>query len=60
MADYVLKQIQNVPEEMQTRVVTDQRYDLTGTSMFGQLVTRGTPTFVATDDVTARICLVQD
>jgi hypothetical protein len=42
------------------RVVVDQRYDLTGTSMFGQLVTRGTPTFVATDDVTVKVCLVQD
>ena len=37
-----------------------QRYDLTGTSMFGQLVTRGTPTFAATDDVTVKIGLLQD
>jgi hypothetical protein len=42
------------------RVESDQRYDLTGTSMFGQLVTRGTPTFVATDDVTVIIGLQQD
>jgi hypothetical protein len=37
-----------------------QRYDLTGTSMFGQLVTRGTPTFAATDDVTVKIALLRD
>jgi len=37
-----------------------QRYDLTGTSMFGQLVTRGTPTFAAVDDVTVKIGLLQD
>jgi hypothetical protein len=33
-------------------VEADQRFDLLGTSLFGQLVTRGTPTYVATDDVT--------
>ena len=37
-----------------------RRYDCTGTSLFGQLVTRGTPTFAATDDVTVRIMLLQD
>ena len=42
------------------RVEASQRYDLTGTSMFGQLVTRGTPTFVNTDDVTVIIGLMQD
>ena len=36
------------------------RYDLTGTSLFGQLVTRGTPTFAATDDVSVHIGLLQD
>jgi len=36
------------------------RYDVTGTSLFGQLVTRGTPTFAATDDVTVKIGLLQD
>jgi hypothetical protein len=36
------------------------RYDLTGTSLFGQLVTRGTPTFAATDDVTVKVMLLQD
>ena len=36
------------------------RYDLTGTSMFGQLVTRGTPTFAAVDDVTVKVQLLQD
>ena len=35
-------------------------YKLTGTSMFGQLVTRGTPTFAATDDVTVTVTLLQD
>lgn len=42
------------------RIEVSQRYDLTGTSLFGQLVTRGTPTFVATDDVTIIIGLLQD
>ena len=37
-----------------------QRYDLAGTSLFGQLVTRGTPTFAATDDVTVIIGLLPD
>ena len=36
------------------------RFDLEGTSLFGQLVTRGTPTFAATDDVTVQIGLLQD
>jgi len=35
-------------------------YKLTGTSLFGQLVTRGTPTFAATDDVTVTVTLLQD
>lgn len=42
------------------RVECNQRYDCVGTSLFGQLVTRGTPTFVATDDVTVIIGLLQD
>ncbi len=37
-----------------------RRYDCTGTSLFGRLVTRGTPTFAATDDITVRIMLLQD
>ena len=37
-----------------------QRYDVVGTSLFGQLVTRGTPTFVAVDDVSVIIGLLQD
>ena len=37
-----------------------RRYDCTGTSLFGRLVTRGTPTYVATDDLTVRIMLLQD
>lgn len=37
-----------------------KRYDLAGTSLFGQLVTRGTPTLAATDDVTVKLGLLQD
>ena len=35
-------------------------YTCTGTNLFGQIVTRGTPTFAATDDVTVRIQLLQN
>lgn len=43
------------------RVECSQRYDLTsGTTLYGQLVTRGTPTFAATDDVTVLIGLLRD
>jgi len=42
------------------RVEASQRYDLTGTSLFGQLVTRGAPTFAATDDVTVILGLLKD
>ena len=42
------------------RVECSQYYECTGTSLFGQLVTRGTPTFGATDDVTVKIGLLQD
>ena len=42
------------------RVEASQRYDLAGTSLFGQLVTRGTPTYVAIDDVTVIIGVIQD
>ena len=41
-------------------IEASQRYDVTGTSLFGQLVTRGTPTFSATDDVTVIIGLLPD
>lgn len=41
-------------------VEANQRYDCTGTSLFGQLVTRGTPTFAATDDVSVKIGLLRD
>jgi len=41
-------------------VEVSQRYDVVGTSLFGRLVTRGAPTFVATDDVTVIIGLLQD
>ena len=37
-----------------------RHYTLTGTSLFGRLVTRGTPTYVATDDVSAIVHLMQD
>jgi len=42
------------------RVEVSQRYDPNDMSIFGQLVTRGTPTFVATDDVTVIIGVLQD
>ena len=42
------------------RVEASQRYDLVGTSLFGQLVTRGTPTFAATDDISVIVGLLQD
>jgi len=37
-----------------------RRYDLNGTSLFGRLVTRGTPTYAATDDLTVKVGLIQD
>ena len=37
-----------------------RRYDLNGTSLFGRLVTRGTPTYAATDDLTIKVGLIQD
>jgi len=42
------------------RVEASQRYETVGTSLYGYLVTRGTPTFVATDDVTTIISILQD
>ena len=42
------------------RIEVSQRYDCAGTSLFGQLITRGTPTFAAADDVTIIIGLLQD
>ena len=41
-------------------IEVSRRYTLTGTSLFGQLVTRGTPTFAATDDVTVKVALLTD
>lgn len=42
-------------------IEVSRRYDLTGTSIFGQLVNPSdTPTYVATDDLTVKICLLQD
>ncbi len=47
--------------ESVARVEASQRYDLaSGTSLFGQLVTRGTPSYSATDDVTVILGLLQD
>lgn len=46
--------------ESAARVEVSQRYDVAATSLFGQLVTRGTPTYAATDDVTVIIGLLQD
>lgn len=37
-----------------------RRYDCNATSLYGQLVTRGTPTYTATDDVTVKIRLARD
>ena len=42
------------------RVEASQRYDLTATSLFGQLVTRGTPTYAATDDISVILGILQD
>ena len=42
------------------RVECLQRYALAATSLFGQLVTRGTPTYAATDDITVKIGVSQD
>lgn len=42
------------------RVECSQRYDCAATSLFGQLVTRGTPTYAATDDVTVILGLLTD
>jgi len=41
-------------------IEVSKRLDLDGTSLFGQLVTRGTPTFAATDDVTIKVMGLQD
>ena len=35
-------------------------YDLDGANLFGQLVTRGTPSYNATDDLTIKIAILQD
>ena len=37
-----------------------RRYDVTGTSLFGRLVTRGAPVYVATDDLSVHINTLQD
>ncbi len=37
-----------------------RRYDCIGVDLFGQLVTRETPTYDATDDLTVKILLLQD
>lgn len=37
-----------------------RQFNLTGTSLFGRLVTRGTPTYAATDDVSVIVKLMQD
>ena len=42
------------------RIEVSQYYKCAATSLFGQLVTRGTPTYAATDDVTVIIGLLQD
>ena len=42
--------------------VVDQPLDivLAGTSLFGQLITRGTPTYTATTDITVKLVIRQD
>jgi len=42
------------------RVEVSQQLPVAATSLYGQLVTRGTPTFAATDDVTVKISLMQE
>jgi len=37
-----------------------RRYDVVGTSLFGRLVTRGAPTYVATDDLSVHLNMLQD
>lgn len=37
-----------------------RQFNLTGTSLFGRLVTRGTPTYAATDDISVLVHLMQD
>ena len=37
-----------------------KRYQVAATSLFGRLVTRGTPTYAATDDVTVKTTLLKD
>ena len=41
-------------------IEVSERYDAAATSLFGQLVTRGTPTFNAVDDVSVQIGVLQD
>lgn len=41
-------------------VESDLAYTCTGTSLFGALVTRGTPTYVATNDITVRITVLRE
>lgn len=37
-----------------------KRYDVTGTSLFAQIVTRGVPAYTAIDDLTLKLGLLQD
>ena len=46
--------------ESAAEIEVSKRYDLVGTSLFGQLVNRGTPTFVTVDDVTVILGLLKD
>lgn len=41
-------------------IEVSKRFDCAATSLYGQLVTRGTPTFVAVDDLTLKLGLLQD
>ena len=42
------------------QIEPSKRYDCVGTSLFGQVVNRSTPTFAATDDVTVILGLLRD
>jgi len=41
-------------------IEVSRRFDCAGTSLFGRLVTRGTPTYAAVDDVSIHLGLLQD
>lgn len=42
------------------RIEVSQRYDCVATSLYGQLVTRGAPTYAATTDISVLLGILQD